>query len=85
MGEYSKALSFHEKVIEIRQKACLPNHPKLAVVYNNITYQYRYMGEYSKALLFYERALNIWQYTLPSNDPYLQDVRESIKIVQNRS
>ena len=36
MGEYSKALSSHEKALEIRQQSLPPNHPDLASSYNNI-------------------------------------------------
>ncbi|CAF1507613.1 unnamed protein product, partial [Adineta steineri] len=33
---YSKALSSHEKAIEIQQQVLPPNHPDLAVSYANI-------------------------------------------------
>ncbi|CAF4062078.1 unnamed protein product [Rotaria magnacalcarata] len=36
MGEYSKALSSHERALEIRKIALPPNHPGLAASYNNI-------------------------------------------------
>ena len=36
MGEYSKALSYYEKSLEIKQQSLPPNHPDLAASYNNI-------------------------------------------------
>ncbi|CAF4253959.1 unnamed protein product, partial [Rotaria sordida] len=36
MGEYSKALSSYEQSLEIREIALPPNHPDLAISYNNI-------------------------------------------------
>ena len=71
MGEYSKALSFHEKALGILQETLPPNHPNLATSYNNIGQVYSNMGEYSKALSFHEKALGIRQETLPPNHPYL--------------
>ena len=71
MGEYLKALSYYEKALEIRQKTLPPNHPDLAISYNNIGSVYDKMGEYSKALSSYEKALEIRQKTLPPNHPDL--------------
>jgi hypothetical protein len=36
MDEYSKALSSHEKALEIRQQSLPSNHPDLVLSYNNI-------------------------------------------------
>ncbi|CAF5132424.1 unnamed protein product, partial [Rotaria magnacalcarata] len=57
MGEYSKALEFYEKHLEITKIFLPPNHPDLATSYNNIGGVYDSMGEYSKALEFYEKSL----------------------------
>jgi tetratricopeptide (TPR) repeat protein len=72
MGEYSKALSSQEKVLEIRQQSLPPNHPDLAMSYNNIGAVYDNMGEYSKAQSFYKRAMDIGEKLLPLNHPELQ-------------
>jgi hypothetical protein len=45
MGEYSKALSSHEKALEIYQKTLPANHPLLATSYNNIVEVDRSIGE----------------------------------------
>ncbi|CAF4280173.1 unnamed protein product, partial [Rotaria sordida] len=50
MGEYSKALSSHERSLEIKKIALPPNHPDLAKSYNNIGMVYDNMGECSPML-----------------------------------
>ena len=69
MGEYSKALSYYERSLEICKVALPPNHPDLATSYNNIGFVYYNMGEYSKALSSYEQSLEIWKVALPPNHP----------------
>ncbi|CAF1385735.1 unnamed protein product [Adineta steineri] len=66
MGAYSKALSYYEKALEIREKTLPSNHPNLAISYNNIANVYHKMREYSKALSSHEKALEIQKKTLPS-------------------
>jgi tetratricopeptide (TPR) repeat protein len=72
MGEYSKALSSHEKALVIKQQSLPPNHPDLASSYNNIGGVYENLDDYSKARSFYERAVDIAQQSLSSNHPSLQ-------------
>jgi tetratricopeptide (TPR) repeat protein len=84
MGEYSKALSYYEKAVEIRQKTLPANHPSLATSYNNIGVVFDNLGEYSTALLYYEKALNIWQCSLPPSHHHLQIVRKSIDIIKKK-
>jgi len=66
-GEYSKALEYCEKSLEIYKKTLPANHPDLATSYNNIGSVYDHMGEYSKALEYYEKSLEIRKKTLPAN------------------
>mgnify|MGYP002384482041 CR=1 FL=1 len=70
-GEYSKALEYYEKSLEISKKTLPANHPNLATSYNNIGSVYCSMGEYSKALEYYEKSLEIRKKTLPTNHPDL--------------
>jgi tetratricopeptide (TPR) repeat protein len=84
MGEYSKALSYYEKDLEISQKTLPANHPDLAISYNNIGGMYDNMGEYSKALSYFKRALDIRQRSLPPNHPDLKTVKEWIEIVKKK-
>jgi tetratricopeptide (TPR) repeat protein len=78
MGEYKKAISSHEKAVEI-YKSLSPNHSGLGMSYNNIGLVYYNMGQYSKALSFYRRAVEIGQQSLPSNHPHLQLYRENLE------
>jgi tetratricopeptide (TPR) repeat protein len=84
MGEYSKALSYLEKDLEISKKTLPANHPLLASSYNNIGSVYYNMGEYSKALSYSERALDIRQRSLPPNHPHLKSVKKNIEIVKKK-
>jgi tetratricopeptide (TPR) repeat protein len=43
MGEYSKALSYYEKALEIAQETLPANHPSLAASYNNVGLVYVYL------------------------------------------
>jgi len=80
-GEYSKALEYYEKSLEIRKKTLPANHPDLATSYNNIGLVYRSMGEYSKALEYYEKSLEIRKKTLPANHPDLATSYNNIGLV----
>jgi tetratricopeptide (TPR) repeat protein len=84
MGEYSKALSYYEKALEIRQKTLPANHPDFAQSYNNIGSVFDSMGEYSKALSYFERALDILQRSQPPNHPNIKTVKKSIEIVKKK-
>jgi tetratricopeptide (TPR) repeat protein len=70
-GKYTEAITYYQKLLEIRQKTLPANHPSLATSYNNIGMVYNKMGEYSKALSYYEKSLEIKQKTLPANHPHL--------------
>jgi tetratricopeptide (TPR) repeat protein len=81
MGEYSKALSFYERSLEIKKIALPPNHPDLATSYNNIGLVYYNMGEYSKALSYLEKAQQILQKSLPPTHPDLATSYNNIGLV----
>ena len=85
MGEYSKALSYYEKALEIRKQSLPSNHPDLALSYNNIGAVYYNMGEYSKALSSFEKALEIRKQSLPSNHPDLAKSYNNIGTVYSES
>ncbi|CAF4593578.1 unnamed protein product, partial [Rotaria sp. Silwood2] len=71
LGEYSKAIKFYERALDINEKTVPQNLPRLASSYNNIGAVYYNMGEYSKALSSYERSLEIRKIALPPNHPDL--------------
>ena len=68
-GNYPKALEFHTKALNIREKVLGKDHPDTANSYNNIGLVYSNMGNYSKALEFYTKALNIYEKVLGKNHP----------------
>ncbi len=51
MGDYSTALSYYVKTLEIEQKLLPSDHFLLAITYNNIAAVYQSVGDYSTALL----------------------------------
>ncbi|CAF1615499.1 unnamed protein product [Rotaria magnacalcarata] len=84
MGEYLKAVEFHEKSIKIREISLPPNHPDLAISYNNIGSVYDSMDECSKALSYLEKALSIFRNSLPSTHPHIKSVMNSIEEVKKK-
>ncbi|CAF4933927.1 unnamed protein product, partial [Rotaria sp. Silwood1] len=78
---YTEALEFYQKSLEIREK-CLPsNHPDLAATYNGIGLIHDNMGEYAKALEFYQKSLDIQQTSISSNQPKLAETYNNIGAV----
>ncbi|CAF1273341.1 unnamed protein product [Rotaria sp. Silwood1] len=59
MENYSLALSFYEKALEIQKHSLPSEHPSLATVYDNIGMVYRSLGDYTTALSYCEKALEI--------------------------
>ena len=82
MGEYSKALSFYEKDLEISQKTLPANHPSVAVCYNNMGGLSYCIGCYEKSMSYYERARSILQVSLPASHPHIKQLQKSIEIVR---
>ncbi|CAF1565833.1 unnamed protein product, partial [Adineta steineri] len=70
-SDYTKAVLYHKKAIEIKGKMLSPDDPLLAISYSNIGMAYGEMGEYAKAVSFYEKALEIEQKRLSPDDPSL--------------
>ena len=59
MGQYSKALEYHFKALEIREKILGPEHYYTAISYNNIGIVYDHLGNYSEALEYSLKAQEI--------------------------
>ena len=59
MGDYSTALIWYEKILEMEVDSSSISQSSLAIVYNNIGMTYRAMGNYRQALLHCEKSLNI--------------------------
>jgi tetratricopeptide (TPR) repeat protein len=84
MGEYSKALPFYEKSLQIFEKIIPPNYSDLVLSYTNIGALQINMKEYSKALSYFEQILDILQHSLPPNHRDIQDVQTIIKTIKNK-
>jgi len=83
MGEYSEALSYHEKALDIQEESLPSNHSDLARSYNDIGLVYNNMGEYATALRCHEKALDIRKKSLPPNHPDLARSYNDIGLVYN--
>jgi tetratricopeptide (TPR) repeat protein len=84
MGDYTKALSSHEKALAIKQQSLPANHPDLASSYNNIGLVYYSTGDYSLARPYFERAVDIGQQSLPSDHPTLKQRRKNLELVKKK-
>ncbi len=84
IGDNQKALSSHEKTLEIRQQSLPSNHSDLACSYEHISNVYYTMGEYSKALSFCQRAVDIGQQSLTSNHPHLRWYKNNFERVKQK-
>ena len=57
-NDQESALLLHRRTLGIRQKILPPDHPDVAISYNNLASVYDKMGEYSKALSSQNKALS---------------------------
>jgi tetratricopeptide (TPR) repeat protein len=83
MGDYSKALSYQQKALAIREQTLPPKHPHLASSYDNIGLTYYHMSDYLKALSYCEHAISIGQCSLPSNHPELRRLQRNLELVKS--
>ncbi|CAF4214814.1 unnamed protein product [Rotaria sordida] len=66
MDNYEKALSFHQKALNIQENVqCSPL--ECATTYINLGETYREMKDYSTALTYFEKGLEIREKKLPKN------------------
>jgi tetratricopeptide (TPR) repeat protein len=80
-GEYTEALKFYEKALEIYKRTRSTTDLDLARCYNDIGVVYDNMGNYWKALSSYEKALEIRLQSLRSNHPDLAGSYNNIGLV----
>ncbi|CAF4035659.1 unnamed protein product, partial [Rotaria magnacalcarata] len=67
MGDYSNALAYLEKTLEIQQAYVPSDHSSLTSTYNNVAAVYQSMGKYANALSYFKKALQIQQKFLPDD------------------
>ncbi|CAF1009041.1 unnamed protein product [Rotaria sp. Silwood1] len=68
MGNYEKALSFHQKALII-QETSQYKPLDCATTYTNLGETYREIKDYSTALTYFQKALEICEKTLPKTHP----------------
>ena len=59
IGNYDKAIEYHEKSLTIRLKVHSDQHPSTGVSYNNLGSVWGKIGEYDKAIEYHEKSLAI--------------------------
>lgn len=84
LGDYDKALEFHNKALEIRKDVLEENHPDTAASYNNIGIVYDELGDYDKALEYHNKALEIFEEVLGESHPYTQQTLQNIAIAKQK-
>ncbi|CAF1272032.1 unnamed protein product [Rotaria sordida] len=82
MKDYSAALTYFQKGLEIRENKRQKNHPDLAVIYHNMAKLYLSTRQYSMAMKNIQQALEIAQEKLPSNHSHLLDYRKTFEEIQ---
>ena len=71
MEQYSKALKFFQKSLEMQQASLPSDDPSLLENYRNVASMYYQMNNYSRALEFFSKVLDIQRKSLPPTDPDL--------------
>ncbi|CAF1523887.1 unnamed protein product [Rotaria sordida] len=71
MKDYSTALTYFRKGLEIREKKLPKNHPDLAVVYHYMVKLYLSTRQYYMAMKNIQQAIKIAQEKLPSTHSHL--------------
>ena len=66
-GDYPKALEFHRKSLNIREKILGRDHPDTANSYNNIGFAYNKIGDYNKSYNYTKEAYYIFKLNRDKN------------------
>lgn len=80
-ANYTKALEYHKKALEIREKVNGRDHSDTAYSYNNLGILYRVLGHFKMALDYHQKALSIRKNILVSYHPDIADTHNNIAIV----
>jgi tetratricopeptide (TPR) repeat protein len=82
---YTKALEYYFKSLEIRKETLPTNHPDIASSYYNIGGIYFKKGDNDKAIEYYFKSLEIRKETLPPNHPSIATSYNNIGLIyQNK-
>ncbi|CAF4811310.1 unnamed protein product, partial [Rotaria sp. Silwood2] len=82
MKNYSTALTYFQKGLEIREKKLPKDHPSLAIVYHNLAKLYLSTQKYRMAMKNVQQAIEIAQEKLPSTHPHLLGYKATFEIIR---
>ena len=74
-GLYDKALEHYQKALAIDLKQLGPEHPYVAMSYNNMAYVYKAKKDLVKAKEYWEKAYAIFSEKLGPNHPNTKSVK----------
>jgi len=83
MAQYSHALEWHHKAVNIREKVLDKEHPATVATYSNIARIYDIQGDYPKALEWFYKALDICEKVLGKKHLYTAITYNNIALVYN--
>ncbi|CAF4044379.1 unnamed protein product [Rotaria magnacalcarata] len=79
MGDYERALAFHEKALNIQENVkCNPL--ELATTYMNLGETYREVKDYTTALTYYQKGLKIREEKLAKTHPDLAVIYHNMSV-----
>jgi len=71
LGEYKKAIDYHEQALAICQSVYGENHPSVAINLASLGSAWYFLGDYHKAISYFELALTIWRSVYGDKHPML--------------
>nr|MDZ8282241.1 FxSxx-COOH system tetratricopeptide repeat protein [Nostoc sp. ChiSLP01] len=84
-GRYSEAELLHQTALSLYQRLLRREHPLIAISYNNLAELYYSQEKYSQAEPMYQKALEIAELSLGGNHSITITIRESLKLLRDRT
>jgi len=81
LAQYSQALEWHQRSLEIREKVLGFEHPSTASTYNDIALCCKDQGNYYKALEWHQKALDVREKVLGMEHPDTATTYNNIAVV----
>ncbi|CAF1398474.1 unnamed protein product [Adineta steineri] len=83
--DYTRSLSYFDKVLKIQKKILSPNHSLLAITNYNIAKALAGLCEYKKSIEYASQAVNIARHTFGSNHENVQLYENYVKKLRRRT
>ena len=83
--DYTTAVGWLQKGLEIREKKLPKTHPDLAGVYHNMAKLYWVTKQYGVAMINAQKALEIAEKTLDRNHPHTGDYRKTFEKISKEN